>query len=217
MKRLFSILIVVAVSWPLEASGQSPSWKVSTHFQAGLYTPTRDLGTRGVAQARMRKAPAMAASLTLRRAGSPLGFYVASTQALRGGFRVWPTAECQSRCQALSVYHGRFWTFTGGVTGAWEIGPTQVTASVGGGLRSYAMYGRMMVDMAPQPGEFSTAAFGRPSIDPAFHVGLHLGRRVGPHAVFVGVEDFVAGSKYDRTFHDLVISARVHIGWPSSQ
>lgn len=214
MRHASVLFLVGALGWPPALSGQGSRWQLTPQLQAGMFIPTRDLGTRGVAQARMRQVPIVAASLELRRSGSPLGLYVASTQALQKGFRAWPTAACQTGCQSLTVAHGRFWTITGGAALRWDMGPVQVAGRLGGGLRTYALYGRLMTLGVPAPGAFSTGEFGRPSVDPAFHINLQLGRQVGRHTVFFGLDDFVAGSEYDRTFNDLVITVGVTIASP---
>lgn len=196
-----------------ELLGQSPRWKVTAEFQAGMFVPTRDLGTDGVTQARNRQAPTISAALRFRRAGAPLGLYLGTTQALQGGFRAWPTADCQTGCEQRTINHGRFWTLTAGATLNWRMGPIQAAGRIGGGLRTYATFGRDVVASVPQPGEFWTGRFLGPNSNLAFHAGLQLGRPIGAHLVYLGIEDFVAGSSYQQTFNDLVLSAGIHVNW----
>ena len=87
MRLPLLLFAALAIFRPFELSGQSSRWEVTTQLQAGMYAPTRDLGTRGVVQARMRQAPIIAGLLQLGRSNSPLSVYLASTQALQGGFR----------------------------------------------------------------------------------------------------------------------------------
>jgi hypothetical protein len=178
-----------------------------------MLVPTRDLGTDGVTRARNRQAATISAALRFRRTGSPLGLYFGTTQALRGGFRAWPTADCLIGCEERTVSHGRFWTLTGGATLNWRVGPIQAGGRIGGGLRTYSIYGPDIVASVPQPGEFWTGSFVGPNSNLAFHAGLQLGRQIGAHFIYLGIEDFVAGSSFDRTFNDLVFSAGIHLNW----
>lgn len=104
-----------------------------------------------------------------------------------------------------------------------NIGSTQIVGSIGGGLRTYATFGQHVIAMAPQPGQFWTGGFLGPSTDPAVHLGLLLGRRIGGYVVFLRIEDFVAGSdlgqygRDDWKFNDLIISVGGHFPWPSRQ
>jgi hypothetical protein len=207
------VLLVAAMSPSADLSGQNTRWRVTTELQAGMFLPTRDLGTDGVTRARNRQAPTISATLRFRRTGAALGLYLGTTQALRGGFRAWPTAECQIRCEDQTVHHGRFWTFTGGATFNWRMGPIQAGGLIGGGLRTYSLSGPDVVASVPQPGEFWTGRFLGPNLNLAFHAGLQLGRQIGEHLVYLRIEDYVAGSSYERTFNDLVLGFGIHMHW----
>jgi hypothetical protein len=221
MKRLLVGFVALAMSGATTLAGQSSRWTFTTDFQAGLYVPTRDIGTSGVARARMRQAPVVAGFLRLSDAGSPIGLYVATTQALQGGLRAWPTAACQLNCQAQTGDYGRFWTLTAGVTLGGNIGSTQIVGNIGGGFRTYAGSGGDFTQNVPQPGEFGAGGFRGPSTNPALHLGVLAGRRIGGYVLFLRIEDFVAGSSQipgrsdDRRFNDLTISVGGHLPWPS--
>jgi len=210
MKSL-SVIVSLALLPSALLSGQAQRWTVSAELQAGVLTPTRDLGVDGVTQARIRSGPALGASLRFRPLRSPLGLYLETVQALQGGFRAWPTNACQIRCQEQTSDHGRFWTLTGGATVQGRLGPIHSTARLGGGLRSYSLYGADITANVPQPGEFWTARFLGASTNAALHAGLHIAMPVGRPQIFLSIEDLVAGSDYRRTFNDLVISGGIHL------
>jgi hypothetical protein len=93
----------------------------------------------------------------------------------------------------------------------WDIGRVATTVRLGGGLRSYSLYGADIVSSVPQPGEFWTARFMGVSTNGAVHAGIHVSWPVGDNQLFASLEDFIAGSDYDRTFNDLVIGIGIHL------
>lgn len=211
MKPL-AIILLGLMPFPADALyGQGRPWLVTGELQASVVTPTRNLGPSGVTNARVRGGPGIGGSVRFRRSGSPVGLYLGTVQALQGGFRAWPTAACQIGCRSTTVDHGRFWTLTGGATVQWDIGRVATTVRLGGGLRSYSLYGADIVSSVPQPGEFWTARFMGVSTNGAVHTGIHVSWPVGDNQLFASLEDFIAGSDYDRTFNDLVISIGIHL------
>jgi len=220
MRRLLYGFIAVATCGVPPLVAQDPRWVVTTHLQGGLYFPTHVFNSRGNTQARMRQAPVIAASLQLGHAGSPIGLYVASTQALQGGIWAWRTSDCTINCQPQTLDHGRFWTLTAGLLLGVNWGRNQIVANIGGGWRTYATYGEDIVAIAPRPGEFWPAWYLGSSSDPALHVGLLLGRHLGRYVLFARIEDFIAGSQLpdagsSRKFNDLTITLGSHLPWPS--
>ena len=157
----------------------------------GLLAALAALGTFGVTNARVRAGPAIGGSVRFRRSGSPVGIYVATVQALQGGFRARPTPACQIRCQSTVVDHGRFWTLTGGATVQWQFGRLATTVRLGGGLRSYSLYGADVVLIVPQPGEFWPAHFMGASTNAAMHTGIYVAWPVGENQLFASLEDFM--------------------------
>jgi len=205
----------IAASATSALSAQHPRWQLTTEVRAGYFIPTRDLGTTGVTTGRMRSAPTLGASLRVKRSGLPAAVFVATTQALSGDLDVRPTSDCLSRCEPTTVRHGRFWTLTAGASVAWRLGPAEVSAQVGGGYRVYALLGKNLIQRLPPPGEMWAHSFSHSMVDPSMHLALQIARSAGEHEVFIGLEDFLGKNGHRRTLHDLVLSAGLHMRWPS--
>jgi hypothetical protein len=93
----------------------------------------------------------------------------------------------------------------------WQLGRLATTVRLGGGLRSYSLYGADVVLIVPQPGEFWPAHFMGASTNAAVHTGIYVAWPVGENQLFASLEDFIAGSDYRRTFNDLVVSLGIHL------
>jgi hypothetical protein len=63
----------------------------------------------------------------------------------------------------------------------------------------------------PQPGQFWPVRFTAPSTNATVHTGIHISWPVGNNQLFAALEDFIAGSDYNRTFNDLVVSLGIHL------
>ncbi len=217
--RLATAVVSLAFLPVMAMSAQAPRWVVASDFAAGVFIPTGDLATSGVTRGRMRQAAVLTAALHLGRTGSPFGVYLAMTQAMHGGIHVSPTPECTLNCQARDLDHGRLWTLTAGLTTAVALGPTTVTVSLGGGARTHATFGEVLVGGVPQQGEFWPSAFLNSMGSFAAHLGLQVGHRVGRQVVFLGIDDFVAKSDVGahhgggEMLHDLTLRIGLRVPW----
>lgn len=211
------VALALAAGSPLSAQPSPLVW--ATDLSAGVFLPTGDLGTVGVTQGRMRQAAVLTAAVHLGHPRSPFGAYLATTQALHGGIRVTPTEDCRLNCQARTLDHGRLWTLTAGITTTLALGSTEVRALLGGGIRTHATLGKVLVTGVPQPGEFWPSAFLNPIGGFGAHLGVQVAQRVGRQAVFVRLDDFMGRSDV-RTYpgdppilHDLTLNVGLRVPW----